>query len=106
MFAYQKSLRSELLSAIAHQNRIKILEQLRKQRSAVGELAAYLEMEQSNLSRHLKLLHNAGIVTTIKEGNKTIYRIADERIFIILDLASEITRQQTEQRLRTVRESL
>ena len=55
--------------AIAHPNRIRILELLRKDVRCNCELAPALEMEQSNLSRHLKILVQAGVIVSWKEAS-------------------------------------
>ena len=87
-------LKAEILAAIAHPNRIRILEQLQEGVRCNCELAPALDLEQSNLSRHLKILVQAGILTSWKEGLRVNFKIADERIFKILDIAAAIARQQ------------
>jgi predicted transcriptional regulator len=64
--------KADLLMAIAHPNRIRILEQLRTEIKCNCELAPALGLEQSNLSR--------------QDGLRVNFKIADERIFEILDL--------------------
>ena len=78
--------KADLLMAIAHPNRIRILEQLRKEIKCNCELAPALGLEQSNLSRHLKLLTQAGVLISWKDGLRVNFKVADERIFEILDL--------------------
>ncbi|MEX0602400.1 MAG: metalloregulator ArsR/SmtB family transcription factor [Bacteroidota bacterium] len=80
-------LKTEILAALAHPNRIRILEYLHKGITCNCELAPELGLEQSNLSRHLKILTQAGILVSWKEGLKVNFRIADPRVFRILDLA-------------------
>ncbi len=82
--------KANLLAALAHPNRIRILEQLRTEVKCNCELAPALGLEQSNLSRHLKVLTQAGILISWKDGLRVNFKIADHRIFDILDLAEGI----------------
>ena len=88
------NLKAEILTAMAHPNRIRILECLRKDTLCNCELAPGLELEQSNLSRHLKILVHAGVLESWKDGLRVNFRIADERVLDILDLARSIARDR------------
>lgn len=83
-------IKADILVAIAHPNRIRILEQLQKEIKCNCELAPALGLEQSNLSRHLKILTQAGILISWKDGLRVNFKIADKRIFDILELAESI----------------
>lgn len=89
-------LKAEILMALAHPNRIRIVEQLRKGVMCNCELAPALELEQSNLSRHLKILVQAGILKSWKEGLRVNFKVVDDLIFEILDNAEAIARQEVE----------
>lgn len=89
-------MKAEILSALAHPNRIRILEYLRKGILCNCELAPALKLEQSNLSRHLKILLQAGILRSWKDGLRVNFEIADDRVFRILDLAGAIARKGVE----------
>lgn len=98
-------LKSEILAALAHPNRIRIVEFLRKDVRCNCELAPALELEQSNLSRHLKILVQAGILLSWKEGLRVNFKVADERIFTILELATTIAKKGMEQKIGVLQES-
>ena len=83
-------LKANMLMAIAHPNRIRILEQLRNNIKCNCELAPALDLEQSNLSRHLKVLTQAGVLISWKDGLRVNFKVADDRIFEILDLAESV----------------
>ena len=89
-------MKAEILLALAHPNRIRIVELLRKDVMCNCELAPALELEQSNLSRHLKILVQAGILRSWKDGLRVNFKVADDRIFKILDVAAAIARRETE----------
>ncbi len=95
-------LKAEILAAVAHPNRIRILEQLREGVRCNCELAPALDLEQSNLSRHLKILVQAGVLTSWKDGLRVNFKVTDNRIFSILDIAEAIARQKAEQRVEAL----
>ncbi len=71
--------------ALSDESRIRLLHILMHHELKVGELVTVLEMGQSRISRHLKILADAGLVENLKEGGWGIYRIArsgDGRRFI------------------------
>ena len=90
---------AEILNAIAHPNRIRILETIRNGLNCNCEIAPELDLEQSNLSRHLKILVKSGILRSWKEGLRTNYEIADTRIYTLLDLVSDIVKSNLEKKL-------
>lgn len=91
-------LKAEILMALAHPNRVRIIEYLQKDIRCNCELAPALELEQSNLSRHLKVLVQAGILKSWKDGLRVNFKVADERIFKILDIATTIARREVEKK--------
>ncbi len=76
---------SVLLKSISHPFRLKILCLLQDQEMSVGELTAELETTNANISQHLSILRNQGIVTSRKEANFIYNRIADERVIKLID---------------------
>lgn len=97
-------LKAGILGALAHPNRVRILEYIRKDVRCNCELAPALDLEQSNLSRHLKILVQAGILVSWKEGLRVNFKVTDDRIFTILKLASDIARRDTEERTEALNE--
>jgi DNA-binding transcriptional ArsR family regulator len=67
--------------AIGEPMRIKLLDRLRDGEATVSELADAIETSQQNISKHLALLAEVGIVARRKDGNYVYYRIADEGVF-------------------------
>ncbi len=98
-------LKAEILNALAHPNRIRILEYLRKDIRCNCELAPALELEQSNLSRHLKILVQAGVLVSWKDGLRVNFKVADERIFKIIDIATAIAKRGAEQKAEALQEA-
>ncbi len=102
MPAISTKLRAKLLQAIAHPNRIRILEVVKKGMDCSCEIAPQLGMEQSNLSRHIKILVNSGILIPERDGVRINYRIADEDIFRLLDISGELVRRSAERSIHEV----
>lgn len=61
--------------------RIKILDRLRTAPATVQELADAVGTSQQNVSKHLGLLAQVGIVAREKDRNFAVYSIADEGVF-------------------------
>lgn len=66
--------------------RIKLLDRLRDGSATVGELVEALDSSQQNVSKHLGVLHEAGIVSRAKEGTSVRYAIADDTVFALCEL--------------------
>ena len=98
-------LKSEILEALAHPNRIRIVEFLRQSPRCNCEIAPELDLEQSNLSRHLKILVQAGVLSSWKDGLRVNFKVTDERIFKILDIAAAIALRGAERRAEALQEA-
>lgn len=66
------------LNALAEPNRMHIVELLREGPLTVGEIADRLGMRQPQASKHLKVLHDNGIVDMQAEANRRIYKLRYE----------------------------
>jgi DNA-binding transcriptional ArsR family regulator len=67
-----------VLSALADENRRTVLERLRQQPATVTELAALLPIARPGVSRHLRVLREAGLVEVQSEAQWRIYRLRTE----------------------------
>ena len=74
--------------------RIKLLDALRDGDATVGELADHLGATQQNVSKHLGVLHQAGIVGRAKQGTFVCYSIADPAVFELCELVCGGLREQ------------
>lgn len=66
---------SERLNAIADQTRMRLCRVLEKAELSVGEVARVLQLPQSTVSRHLKILRSADWIRSRAEGTATLYRL-------------------------------
>jgi DNA-binding transcriptional ArsR family regulator len=101
----QEELKTNILTALAHPNRIRIIESLKNGVKCNCEIAPELALEQSNLSRHMKILVQEGIVVAWKEGLRVNYKISDKKIFDILAIAGDVARKQAEARIKVLEEA-
>jgi|SRR6056297_202931 len=65
----------EILKAIADENRLRILNLLSRNLLCVCEIETMLELNQSNISRHLAKLRKAGIIIAEKDAQWVHYKI-------------------------------
>ena len=77
---------SEMLKALAHPARLKIVVGLLKDECNVAQIQKALGLPQSTISQHLKTLKNAGIIKGRREGSKTCYRVIDVQVRKILEV--------------------
>ncbi|MGZ4380927.1 MAG: ArsR/SmtB family transcription factor [Gaiellaceae bacterium] len=74
--------------------RIRLLDLLRDGEATVGELAAALGASQQNVSKHLTVLAEIGIVGRRKDGNRVYYSVVDEGVFALCeDVCGSLQRQ-------------
>ena len=91
-----KNLSPEALKLIANRFkvlseplRLQILHELQKGEKSVNELTEAVETSQPNVSKHLKILQDAGILKRQQNGNTVYYTIADESIFTLCELVCD-----------------
>jgi DNA-binding transcriptional ArsR family regulator len=91
----------ELIAArfrvLAEPMRIKLLDRLRDGDATVVELQQALGASQQNVSKHLGVLLNAGMVARTKQGTSSLFSIADPSVFELCDrVCGELRRQISE----------
>jgi ArsR family transcriptional regulator len=70
--------------ALAHPARLNIMANLMERECCVGDMQKCLSLSQPNVSQHLGVLKDAGIIVGRREKNKICYKICDDRITKIL----------------------
>ena len=66
---------TEIFDVLAEPHRRRILELLRGGERSVGELVDALELSQPAVSKHLRILKEAGLVSVHADGQRRLYRI-------------------------------
>ncbi len=81
---------SALLKSIAHPLRLKILCLLQDQELTVGEIRETVRTTNANVSQHLTIMRNQGIIVSRKEANLIYNRAADERVIELVDILEDL----------------
>lgn len=68
-------LQAEVLKALAHPIRLAIVQFLHQEEKCVCKIVDYVGTSQSNISKHLSLMKQAGILSDRKEGLSVYYRL-------------------------------
>jgi DNA-binding transcriptional ArsR family regulator len=79
---------------LAEPMRIRLLDRLRDGEATVTELQEELQTTQQNISKHLGILHAAGMLARERDGNRIRYSIADESVFALCEQVCGGVRRQ------------
>jgi DNA-binding transcriptional ArsR family regulator len=96
-------MQTAFLSALAEPNRMRIVELLRDGPQPVGEIAVRLHIRQPQVSKHLKVLNEAGLVAVHPHAQQHIYQL-EPKPFEELDSWLDTFRRIWEKRLDTLDE--
>lgn len=77
---------SARLKVMAHPERLRILDALRREPECVCHLEALLSKPQPYVSQQLRLLRDAGVISDEKQGQNVFYRICDAEVIAWLDV--------------------
>jgi ArsR family transcriptional regulator len=73
-------MQAEFCKGMAHPKRIQIIATLKSGEKTVNELARLTRIPQANMSQHLSILRQLGLLVTRREGTNVYYSISDQRI--------------------------
>ncbi len=79
-----------LLKSISHPIRLKILCLLQSNELSVSEIRDSIETSGANITQHLNILRNQGVIDFRKDANFIYNRIADERIIELMKTMQEL----------------
>ncbi|HEV2274501.1 MAG TPA: metalloregulator ArsR/SmtB family transcription factor [Acidobacteriaceae bacterium] len=88
--------------ALGEMQRLRIIQVLEQGEKSVGEIVAAAAGSQSNISRHLQALYDAGLVSRRRDGNSVLYEIADPIVLELCALVCKRTEKHIMQRLPNV----
>ena len=94
----QAKIRSQILKALAHPARVLIVDALNKGDRCVCELNELVDIDQSNISRHLAVLKRAGIIADRRDGMRVFYHLKAPCILKALKCAVEVMRNDASNR--------
>ena len=81
---------SRSLKAMSHPLRLKILCTLGSGEACVQGIVDNVGTSQSNISQHLAILRDKGILSSRKDANKVYYRVGDERTLRLIGMMQEV----------------
>lgn len=88
---------AEYFSILSEPMRLKILNLLRDGEKCVQDLVEATETSQANVSKHLKVMLQAGILVRRSEGTSAYYSVEDELIFELCNLVCDRLATRIEQ---------
>ena len=81
---------SRSLKAMSHPLRLKILCTLGEQEVSVQDIVESVGTSQSNISQHLAILRDKGILASRKDANRVYYRVSDARTLRLISMMREV----------------
>ena len=78
------------LKAMSHPLRLKILCVLGQREISVQDIVCNVGTSQSNISQHLAILRDKGILDCRKDANRVFYRVGDERTLKLIEMMQQV----------------
>ena len=91
-------LQAEISKTLANPIRLAVLHSLKNGENTVNELAETVGVSQSNLSQHLAIMRQRGIVKTRKQGVTIFYSVSNPKINQACDMVREVLLDQLRQK--------
>jgi DNA-binding transcriptional ArsR family regulator len=88
---------ASILKALGQPTRLQILELLKEGERCVCEIFPAISQEQANVSKHLSILKQVGILESRKEGLRILYRIKTPEILNLLSGVSKLLKAQAQE---------
>lgn len=87
------ALHARMCQALADPKRLLLIYALNEGPKSVGELGAELGLSQTNVSQHLSILRDRGVVIATRSGTSVIYRLRSADVVTALDLLRNCMRE-------------
>ncbi|MDP1713301.1 MAG: metalloregulator ArsR/SmtB family transcription factor [Anaerolineales bacterium] len=89
-------LHASICHTLANPKRLEIIDRLQNRELSVTELAGALEISQANLSQHLAIMRQRGIVTSRREGLNVFYKLSNPKIIQACELMRQVLLEHLE----------
>ena len=93
-----EELTANMCRALNDPKRLMILYALGSRQQSVGDLCELLDLSQSNVSQHLAVLRDRGIVDSSRDANRVIYSLRDQRVLNAIDLLRNVMNDEVARR--------
>ncbi len=90
-------LMAQVIAAAGHEIRLAILDYLRDGEQCVCDIAEHVEANRSNVSRHLSVMRNAGLVEQRKAGLKMMYSLRTPCILNIMQCVTGVLQERAQE---------
>lgn len=97
-------LQANICKVFSHPARLEILCHLKDGEKSFGQLQAATGLSKANLSQHLGILRDRGVITARREGQHMHFAVANPKITAACDLMHEVLCDQIEERRRLTAE--
>lgn len=97
-------LHADICKTLANPKRLEIINILRDKELTASQLIEKINISKANLSQHMSILIQKGVVLASREGKNVFYRLSDERIIAACDLMREVLIKHLEQNSRILQE--
>ncbi len=87
-------LHASVCKGLADPKRLLIINALRDEELAVGEICAALDLPQANVSQHLAILRDKGFVRARRDGKFIFYSLTSHKIIAAMDLLRDVMAEQ------------
>ncbi len=91
------NLRVKILNALSDPTRLELLEYLSDGERCVCEILPSFQRSQSTISKHLNILHEAGILERKVDGKRTLYSVKDPQVFDLMRVVDALALRQITQ---------
>jgi ArsR family transcriptional regulator len=98
-------LHAEVCKTFGHPKRLMVISALRNGELTVTEIAERTNIDISNLSQHLHVFRDKGLVTTRRDGTKVFYKLSHPNIAKALDLMSTFLDERISSSLDLIKEA-
>lgn len=92
-------LHASLCGTFSSPKRLEILNLLRDGELTVTEIQAKMDISKTNLSQHLTMMKDRGILKSRREGQHIYYSVVNEKVIQAYDLMSEVLRELIDKRM-------
>ena len=89
-------LHASICQTLANPKRLEVIDRLRDGEQSVSDLAEAMKIGQANLSQHLAVMRQKGIVATRREGLNVYYRLSNPKIIKACDLMRQVLLEHLE----------
>lgn len=78
------------MKAMSHPLRLKIISVLGDREVSVQDIVERVGTSQSNISQHLAIMRDKGVLRTRKDANRVYYRVGDQRTLQLIGMMREV----------------